>query len=548
MGEVDTKPFESVQAALSLFEEKSDQRKHRSTSTEVKDSAYKQALLKLDIYQQVVDEISTKLKNSEATREKSYEECAETSVGSYANNLESKIKDLTEQLEESEKAKEQLLYALEKSKATEEELAAAQQELKAIKELKLAVTIHAEQMEFAASAEKEKNKELAERIKELNEAVVLLNEAAGEAEREKFMMLTDLDDLEDMRKQVGIIYELENQIAAKALLIASLNSELDEVKESHSASLQAASDAVNEIHKLRLEMELSKGVNIDKEMETELNQFKSELENANEEVIRLSGVVEMLTDEMNHLKREMHDIREKESATQVEIAMLKSETHSGRSKILEAVAGEAKANSVQAGIYRAALQLAIEADAAKKETRRLQQGNSFAFHSQFDDSSQDLQVTTPRLTKLVSFTEEGRDGFDPQIMISMLEYESLIRKAEKADQTAIFPTQVALNLIAYDSDSDYVMLKKVLEASMAEIDKLKQFSEKAVQRAEMAERAKEGVEDQLRKWREQKQRRRVALASFRNERMQKESNPARLDKITSMYEAMPLGKVLNMKI
>ncbi|KAI3832671.1 hypothetical protein MKW98_002217 [Papaver atlanticum] len=76
---------------------------------------------------------------------------------------------------------------------------------------------------------------------------------------------------------------------------------------------------------------------------------------------------------------------------------------------------------------------------------------------------------------------------------------------------------------------------------MAEIEKLKQFSEKAVHRAEMAERAKEAVEDQLRKWREQKQRRRVALASFRNEPVQKESKPARVDKTTSMYEALSLG-------
>lgn len=36
MGEIDTKPIESVQAALSLFEEKTDHRKTRPTGTDVR--------------------------------------------------------------------------------------------------------------------------------------------------------------------------------------------------------------------------------------------------------------------------------------------------------------------------------------------------------------------------------------------------------------------------------------------------------------------------------------------------------------------------------
>ncbi|KAF3963274.1 hypothetical protein CMV_012329 [Castanea mollissima] len=73
MGEVDTKPIEPVQIALSLFGDKGEQRKSRPTSRDesenekelegfskdlanykvqldAKDAAYKQALLKLDYY------------------------------------------------------------------------------------------------------------------------------------------------------------------------------------------------------------------------------------------------------------------------------------------------------------------------------------------------------------------------------------------------------------------------------------------------------------------------------------------------------------------
>lgn len=37
MGEIDTKPIEPVQAALSLFEEKNDHRKTRLSGTDVSD-------------------------------------------------------------------------------------------------------------------------------------------------------------------------------------------------------------------------------------------------------------------------------------------------------------------------------------------------------------------------------------------------------------------------------------------------------------------------------------------------------------------------------
>lgn len=36
MGEIDTKPIEPVQVALSLFGEKGDHKKHRSTSSDVR--------------------------------------------------------------------------------------------------------------------------------------------------------------------------------------------------------------------------------------------------------------------------------------------------------------------------------------------------------------------------------------------------------------------------------------------------------------------------------------------------------------------------------
>ncbi|KAK9996148.1 hypothetical protein SO802_020834 [Lithocarpus litseifolius] len=141
MAEVDTKPIEPVQVALSLFGDKGEQRKSRPTSKsdkecenekeledlskdlanykvqlDAKDAAYKQALLKLAHYQKTADELSNLLKISEIERELCIDECreAETRI----NELESKVKEMGDQLVETAKIREQLSHVLSELKAT----------------------------------------------------------------------------------------------------------------------------------------------------------------------------------------------------------------------------------------------------------------------------------------------------------------------------------------------------------------------------------------------------------------------------------------------
>jgi hypothetical protein len=66
-----------------------------------------------------------------------------------------------------------------------------------------------------------------------------------------------------------------------------------------------------------------------------------------------------------------------------------------------------------------------------------------------------------------------------------------------------------------------------------------------VSRAELAEKAKAGVEDHLRRSRQKQQRRKAAIAALREESAPREFNSPRFDKQPTIYQ--PLGKVLNMK-
>ncbi|KAF2316076.1 hypothetical protein GH714_040871 [Hevea brasiliensis] len=214
MGEIDTKPIEPVQVALTMFGEKSEQRKHRRSSgcsgdemdkekdfealqkdlanykvqLEAKDAAYLQLLHKLEHYQKTADELSTQLKNSEVERDVCLEERREARFR--IDELEAKIKEMGDQLLESGKINEQLSHVLGELKAAQGELLSMEMELAAATEAKLKALMQAELMASAANMEKERAEELLKRVIDLNEAVFLSKQAA---EAVKFSTLSEKD-------------------------------------------------------------------------------------------------------------------------------------------------------------------------------------------------------------------------------------------------------------------------------------------------------------------------------------------------------------------
>ncbi|XP_010258204.1 PREDICTED: protein WEAK CHLOROPLAST MOVEMENT UNDER BLUE LIGHT 1-like isoform X2 [Nelumbo nucifera] len=588
MGEIDTKPFESVQASLSLFEEKNnDHRKNVSTGSEVgkgkeldlmlkylanykvqlevKESAYMQTLLKLELYQKTVDELSIQLKNSEADRDKYFEECRQTRI--QRDELEYKINKISDQLLETEKDQEQLLDAVSKLKAVEEEWLNTKAELAAAKELKLSAIEQAKLMETSINMEKEKNEKLLKHIAELNKAILHLKLVAVEVAKEKSTINSDKDakiqmameaavqvhePLEKMRIQAYAATDLENQLLVKSQFIDSLQLDLKQPKEFHSSFTKVASVATNDLNQIKSGREMVGRENSDQEiyvesMETKLSQLELELKIAREEVHYLNHEIEMLKGEIQRAESEMEETRVREREAQVEIAMLKSELHKGRSKIAAAEAAEAMTKSIKSGFYLAVQQLAIEAEEAKKETKKLRRivevgeetGNSASVKLQFAEPSPCLRFPLESEIK-----EDKGNNIDTQITVPMNESKALIRKPEQVDQLILSPPEDASHVIVSKTGSEVDALENELEAAIAEIKELRSVAEKAVSRAELAEKAKVAVEDQLRKWREQKQRR-AAAAALGDESSPKQINPSKCEKVTVTHQ--PLGKVLNLK-
>lgn len=540
---------------------------------EAKDAAYMQALLNLEHYQKTAEGLSTLMRNTEIERDKYMNDYVEAAT--QVDELKFKMEMMASSLLEAIKIGEQLEHALHELDVTKEELLKMETELAAASNLETKARTQAELMEMAAKTEKERVEELLKHVSALNDAIMTTKVAAIEVEKERLSIISDKnaeievakmavvqsqEELKDVRKEVEVVGELENQLLAKSLLIEALQAELKQTGEQISLSEKTASNATINLKKLQDELD-SKERKISCQealidaFKMQQSQLKLELKSANELASQLTGDVEMLTDDIRKAKAEIDEIRKKEGEVQVEIAMLKSEIHKGRSKIAAVEEAEARAEYSKSGLYLAVQELVVEAGTAKKENERLKQGadkvdeetdTSSYFSSQLENPSEEVDAS--QIDESKTETEEGKDDYDTHVAISLEEYESLIKKAEKVDQISAPKIEDSDQLTASDQEKhEMEILKKELESANAKIAEFRNRAEQAVSRAEMAEKAKAGLEDQIRKSREHKQKRKAALAALREVSVPREYDSTPPTYSSSPSTHPPLGKVLNMK-
>ncbi|KAL2486207.1 Uncharacterized protein Adt_30963 [Abeliophyllum distichum] len=149
---------------------------------EVKDLAYKQALLKLDHYQKTQDELSTLLNNSDSVKIKYINVCKESNIR--MNELESNIKEMSDKLQEFENVQKQLSHVTNEYTTSQGQVLNMETELDALRRAKVESTMQVEAMETALQEEKLKTEELLRNIAELNETIFHLQLNAHEVDKE----------------------------------------------------------------------------------------------------------------------------------------------------------------------------------------------------------------------------------------------------------------------------------------------------------------------------------------------------------------------------
>ncbi|CAN1137947.1 hypothetical protein LINPERHAP2_LOCUS10384 [Linum perenne] len=204
MGEIDTKPIDSVQVALTLFEEKGDnQKKFAPTSSfnanpaideamvkekdteellkelvtykiqiEAKDSEQMQLMHKLDYYQNSVEQLTLQLQDSESEKDFYIVQHQEATLR--LNELELKEEELIEQAVEAGKLKEQLCNVLHELGLVQGEMLSVKAEHATLKDEKVRALARALASESVANLERGRSEELMKQVGDAQVEMALL--------------------------------------------------------------------------------------------------------------------------------------------------------------------------------------------------------------------------------------------------------------------------------------------------------------------------------------------------------------------------------------
>ncbi|CAL4921416.1 unnamed protein product [Urochloa decumbens] len=236
MADIDTRPLESVQAAVSIFDRGGDQNKlcpHRNEEEtisfltkelaacklqlEVRESQHKQATMKIEALEKAVRDLSDQYEK----------DCMEAHMRIVQLEAEN-IAIMSRQAEaDGERG------------ALRAELAAARGELGEARASVAFVLREVEAMETRAILERESTRDALTRILQLNETVLSSAVAAIRAEEERSvffqeatMEFFDSDrNMEVIRRQVEMAKRMEAELLAKTVEVEYLRSELKQVKE-----------------------------------------------------------------------------------------------------------------------------------------------------------------------------------------------------------------------------------------------------------------------------------------------------------------------------
>ncbi|KAL6010383.1 hypothetical protein ACLOJK_000814 [Asimina triloba] len=553
MGEIDTKSIESVQAALYLFGQRSDSRRCRSSGSEetgkdkeldlalkdlasyklqleIRESAHKQALLELQVYQKEAQEVSSQLKKSEADRDKYRKEYE--AARSLIADLESENKDLSSQLLERREAQGDFEFAVDRED-THKKLKVPSAEV----ESELNVLRQSEMTETTIEVGKRNTEELLKRKSELQEAIHLSNLAMNEAEKDKSALILVKD--EELQVVIAAAMQAQEQLEEMSKQLAAVKYSENQMRK----QLQETTKLKEQSHFVDfLRFELEREREAVECVGEDLKRSHEELQSVKDERDGLHHQLELAMNEKQKTKKEeINEIQEREKDLQIEIAMLRSELHRGRAKTAAAEAAEARIRSVKSGLYLAVQELAIEVEETRRENQNLK-----AAAAERVDGVMETTITGESVPEAADMGKVDSSDLCFGITIPTEEYDSLIQTAEKADKLANPPSPDALHLLQYGNENGLQELKKELEVARIEIEDLRREAEQAASRAEQAEAAKAAIENQLREWRVQKQKRRAALAAFREESSgDRHPHPPIYDSKPVTYQ--PLGKVINIK-
>lgn len=574
VGEIDTRaPFQSVKDAVSLFGEGTFSGE-KPAIKKVKPYSTERVLAKetqLHMAQKELNKLKEKLKNAETTKSQALLEL---------EKAKSAVEDLTHKLKSVSESKESALQVTEaaKNQAKQLEIAncgnlegpdgvekqdlettrakyttviseldAAKQELRKMHqdcdsslEQKVAALKQAEEAHSGAIANMERARELSKEISATQDSIGQVKLASLQTNQEQARIYAE----KDVQRQQ---YKSKLEETEKKLL--DLKKEYDpEVTRNLEAKLAETNAQIGNLQK---EMENARNLDLVsvRTITSELDDAKESLQKVVEEGSSLRTLVESLKLDLEMVKKEHAELKEKEAETESMAGNLHVKLRKSKSELEAFIAEESKTRGACDEMISTLNQLSVETENARREseemkkraeelkieaeaTRIAMQEAETKLRIALDEAEEAKEAEARALDQIKILSERtnlarsSTSETGEKITISTEEYESLSRKVEDSDALAGMKVGAAMAQVEAVKASENEALKR-LEATQKEIDEMKAATEAALKRAEMAEAAKRAVEGELRRWREREQKKAVETASriLAEKEMPSESSP-----------------------
>nr|ACU18658.1 unknown [Glycine max] len=264
-----------------------------------------------------------------------------------------------------------------------------------------------------------------------------------------------------------------------------------------------------------------------------MQHFPCPLENFQQAPLR--SMVEALGMELENVKREHSELKEKESKTESIVENLQVELWKSEFELEAYLAGESKARGASGEMILTLKQLFSETENARREIEDMKNETAelkmeaAVTKLVLEDAETKLRVAVEEVEAVNTAEASALDQIkvlsmrtspshsspsEPgaRITISREEFESLVHKVEESDKLADIKVAAATAQVEAAKASENEVLKR-LEETQKEIEDMKSETQAALKRAEMAEAAKRAVEGELRKWREREQKKAAEAAS-----------------------------------
>lgn len=494
----------------------------------------------LEKAKKTVDELTQKLKTVTESKESAIKatEASKNKLAE-ANGDNSVVNDVA-QKQDMENKREQYMAAIAELDTAKQLLRQMHQECNAAMATKSAAFKQAAEAEGAAKANMEKASELSKEITAANEAIGLVKEATILVQEEQGKIFAE----KEVQKQ-SYKATLEDSAKKSLALKKEINPEVTKNLESQLA------ETVNEIGCVKKEMENSKASDIDsvRTVTLELDDAKGSLHKVVEEESLLRAMVESLKLELENVKREHLELKEKEAETESIAGTLHVKLQKSKSELEAAILEESKARGDSEEMISTLQQLSsesenarLEAEEMKKKAEELKK-EAEATKITLEEAEEVLKVALEEVEEAKAAEASALDQIKilserthaarastsesgAQITISRDEFEALSRKVEESEKLSEMKVAAAVAQVEAVKASEHEALKR-MEAIQKEIEDMKAATQDALKKAEMAEAAKKAVEGELRRWRDRELKKAADAASriLAETEMSTESSP-----------------------